>query len=80
VDNVISGTGIYHTGSAEWPYLVETEPKRAAVAVTGSGEATVENCHIADYEGAAFAAAFTSNPLRQDSTNSTLNASGNVVE
>ncbi|MUV89454.1 hypothetical protein GJ629_05710 [Halapricum sp. CBA1109] len=80
VDNVISGAGIYHTGSAEWPYLAETEPKRAAVAVTSSGEATVENCHIAAFEGAAFAAAFTSNPLRQDSTNSTLNTSGNVVE
>ena len=78
--NVVSRTGIYHTGSAPHPNLVETEPKRAAVAATGAAEATVENCHIADYEGAAFAAAFTSNDLREDSVNSTINTSGNVVE
>ena len=79
-DNRITNTGIYHTGSAPWPDLVETEPKRAAVAATGAAEATVENCHIADFEGAAFAQAFTSNPLREDGVNATLTLSGNVVE
>ena len=79
-NNRITNTGIYHTGSAPHPDLVETEPKRAAVAATGAAETTVENCHIADYEGAAFAAAFTSNDLREDSVNSTINTSGNVVE
>ena len=78
--NVVSRTGIYHTGSAPHPYLAETEPKRAAVAATGAAETTVEDCHIADYEGAAFAAAFTSNDLREDSVNSTINTSGNVIE
>lgn len=79
-DNRITNTGIYHTGSAPWPDLVETEPKRAAVAATGAAEATVEECHIADFEGAALAEAFTSNSLREDAVNSTLNLSGNVIE
>jgi hypothetical protein len=79
-DNRITNTGIYHTGSAPHPDLVETEPKRAAVAATGAAEATVENCHIADSKGAAFAAAYTSNPNREDAVNSTINTSGNVIE
>jgi hypothetical protein len=79
-DNRITNTGIYHTGSAPWPDLVETEPKRAAVAATGAAEATVQDCHIADFEGAALAEAFTSNPLNEDAVNSTLNGSGNVIE
>lgn len=78
--NSISRTGIYHTGSKPWPNLRETEPKRAAVAATGAATSSVSNCHIADFEGVAFAEAFTSNPLREDSTNATLTLSGNVVE
>jgi len=81
--NDISGTGIYHTGSAGWPYLAETADEgetRAAVAATGAAEATVENCHVAEFEGVAFLEAFTSNPLREDGVNATLTLSGNVIE
>jgi hypothetical protein len=78
--NTLSRTGIYHTGSKPWPNLVETEPKRAAVAATGAATATVSDCHIAEFEGAAFAEAFTSNPLNEDGVNATLTLSGNVVE
>jgi hypothetical protein len=76
----ITGAGIYHTGSSDWGGLSRQDEQRAAVAVTGGGEATVKACRIATFDGNAFAVSPTENPLRDDSVNATLNRSRNVIE
>jgi hypothetical protein len=74
-DNVIDGAEIRHTGSSNWANI--EPPSKAAVAAAVAAEATVQNCLIAEFEGAAFQASGDRAPAGDQT--STITTSNNVV-